>query len=133
MCILTYIIHVGGVKLDVGNLIKTLRKQQNMTASELGQAIGKDRATIYRYENGDIGDLPISVILPLAKKLNVSPFYLLGWEQDLSLPPSLATLIKDPELMDLLNKILQLTPSERKQFIQILDNRITALQKTSDQ
>src|SRR5690606_37135277 len=46
----------------------------------LGEAIGKNRATIYRYEKNEIEDMPYTIVSKLAKALNLSPSYLMGWE-----------------------------------------------------
>ncbi len=43
--------------------------------------LNKNRATIYRYENGDIENMPIDVLEPLAKALNTTPAYLMGWQE----------------------------------------------------
>lgn len=53
-----------------------------MSAEQLAEIVGKDRATIYRYEKGDIENMPYAVIEPLADALNVSPAYLMGWEEE---------------------------------------------------
>lgn len=66
--------------MTTGERIKQLRKQLNLSADELGALIGKDRSTIYRYENGDINNAPIEIIAPLAKALKTTPQYLLGWD-----------------------------------------------------
>lgn len=68
--------------MDVGYRIKQRRKQLKMSADRLGEVIGKNRATIYRYESGDIENMPIEALEPIAKALNVSPAYLMGWEDD---------------------------------------------------
>ncbi len=62
----------------IGAKIKKLRKKHNMTAEALGVAIGKDRATVYRYENGELDDPPISIVLSLCEALCVTPGDLLG-------------------------------------------------------
>ena len=49
---------------------------------ELATRLNKNRATIYRYENGDIEDMPITVLEPLAKALNTTPAYIMGWEEE---------------------------------------------------
>lgn len=51
-----------------------------MSADKLAELINKNRATIYRYEKNEIENMPYDVIEPLAKVLNVSPAYLMGWE-----------------------------------------------------
>ena len=61
--------------------LKRLRKEQGLSADELGAMIGKDRSTIYRYERGDIENATIDVIPKLAKALQTTPQYLLGWEE----------------------------------------------------
>ena len=35
---------------------------------------------MYRYENGDIENLPLSMLDSLAKALDTTPAYLMGWE-----------------------------------------------------
>lgn len=67
--------------MSVGERIKRRRKQLKMSADELGAKIGKNRATIYRYESSEIENLSIELIPSLARALNVSPAYLMGWEQ----------------------------------------------------
>lgn len=67
--------------MTVGERIKARRKQLKMSADELGKRIGKNRATIYRYESSEIEDMPYNIVLPLAEALNVTPAYLMGWEE----------------------------------------------------
>ena len=51
-----------------------------MSAEELAKRLGKDRSTIYRYEKGDIENLPLDILEPIAKALETTPQYLMGWE-----------------------------------------------------
>lgn len=66
--------------MTIGERIKYLRKKRGISADKLAELIGKDRATIYRYENKDIEKMPTSVLEPLAKALGTTPAYLMGWE-----------------------------------------------------
>lgn len=68
--------------MTIGQKIKDLRKQLNMSVDELAEKLGKNRATIYRYERGDIENLPLDVLEPLANALNTTPGYLMGWEEN---------------------------------------------------
>jgi transcriptional regulator with XRE-family HTH domain len=52
-----------------------------MSAEELAKRIGKDRSTVFRYEKGDIENLPLDILEPIAKALNTTPQYLMGWEE----------------------------------------------------
>ena len=67
--------------MTTGERLKRLRKDLGLSADELGAMIGKDRSTIYRYERGDIDKATIDVIPPLARALQTTPQYLLGWDE----------------------------------------------------
>lgn len=65
--------------MTIGDRIKNRRIQLGLTAEELGIEIGKNKATVYRYENGDIENLPTSILEPLSLALSTTPDYLMGW------------------------------------------------------
>lgn len=67
-----------------GERIKERRIASGLSVTELAQLIGKDRATLYRYENGSIDDIPVSTLTRIADVLRTSPTYLIGWDNDLS-------------------------------------------------
>lgn len=78
--------------MKIGERIKYLREKQHMSADELGAKIGKSRATIYRYEKGEIENLPVPVLIPLAMALNVTPAELLESTEDPVIPvPHIST------------------------------------------
>lgn len=68
--------------MTVGERIKTRRKELGMTVDELAEKLGKNRATVYRYERDDIENLPASVLAPLAEALETTPDDLMGWYED---------------------------------------------------
>ena len=70
------------MKVTIGERIKLRRQELGMSADDLAARLGKNRATIYRYESDEIENLPINVLEPLAKILNVSPAYLMGWKNE---------------------------------------------------
>ena len=65
--------------MNTGDRIKQRRIELGLTADDLAQKIGKSRATIYRYENGDIENMPTPILEPLAKALDTTPADLMGW------------------------------------------------------
>lgn len=78
------LVYAIGVKerselMKFGERLKKRRLELQISAGELASLIGKNRATIYRYEKGDIGNVPLDVIDPLAEALNTTPEYLMGW------------------------------------------------------
>jgi transcriptional regulator with XRE-family HTH domain len=68
--------------MSVGQRIKHRRKELGISADKLGEIIGKNRATIFRYENGDIENMPLDVVEPIAKALLTTPQYLMGWDEE---------------------------------------------------
>ena len=68
--------------MTVGERIQQRRKELEMTAAELGRRIGKNRSTVFRYENGDIDKLPVDVLKPIAEALLTTPEALMGWDGD---------------------------------------------------
>jgi transcriptional regulator with XRE-family HTH domain len=71
----------GGDLVNIGTRIKQRRKELKMSADDLGKRLGKDRSTIYRYEKGDIENLPLDILEPIAKALLTTPQFLMGWEK----------------------------------------------------
>lgn len=67
--------------MSIGQRIKVQRKRQGLSIDELAYKISKNRTTIYRYENGDIENLPLGILDSLANTLNTTPAYLMGWEE----------------------------------------------------
>jgi transcriptional regulator with XRE-family HTH domain len=58
--------------------LKTARSERNITATELAEALGINKATVYRYENAEIGKVKTVTINAIADYLNVNPDYLIG-------------------------------------------------------
>lgn len=67
--------------MTIGQRIKERRKALGISADALGKKLGKDRSTVFRYENGDIEKLPIDILRPIADALLTTPEYLMGWEE----------------------------------------------------
>lgn len=67
--------------MNTGDRIKQRRMELGLTVDDLAERINKSRATIYRYENGDIENMPTTILEPLAKALYTTPADLMGWEQ----------------------------------------------------
>ena len=67
--------------MTIGDRIKSRRKHLGISAEELAKRIGKDRSTVFRYEKGDIENLPLDILEPIAKALGTTPQYLMGWDE----------------------------------------------------
>lgn len=64
----------------ISDRIRARREELGLSVAELAKRLGKNRATVYRYESNDIEDMPSSVLEPLAKALQTTPAYLMGWD-----------------------------------------------------
>ncbi len=103
--------------MRIGERIKQRRLELGYTADMLAKMLNKNRATIYRYENGDIENMPIDVLEPLAKALNTTPAYLMGWndsEQSVE-PKSKDGYYTDPEAAEFA-EYLRTRPGARMLF-----------------
>lgn len=67
--------------MTMGEQIKQLRLERNMTLEELGNKVGVGKSTVRKWENGMIANMRRDKIAKLASALDVSPAYLMGWEQ----------------------------------------------------
>ena len=68
--------------MTIGERIKQRRLELGLSADDVAAALGKNRATVYRYESNAIEKLPTTVLEPLAEVRNTTPAYLMGWEDD---------------------------------------------------
>lgn len=93
--------------MNVGKRIRERRKELNISVDELAKRLNKNRTTVYRYEKGDIENLPIDILDPLAKALDTTPAYLMGW--DLRSSNDAATI---GELLKLMRTQRNMTVSE---------------------
>lgn len=70
--------------MTIGDRIKQRRLEIGLTVDQLADKIGKNRATVYRYESKEIEKFPIDILSPLAEALHTTPAYLMGWEDSVN-------------------------------------------------
>lgn len=66
---------------SIGTRLKALRKEKKLNQTELATLLGKSLRTVQKYENGDI-ELSLANINDIAKKLDTTATYLLGYQID---------------------------------------------------
>ena len=82
--------------MTTGDRMKARRKELKLSAEDVATALNVSRATIFRYEKGDIEKLPGTALEPLAKVLQTTVAYLMGWSAESSpagVTPSIANLV----------------------------------------
>ena len=65
-----------------GERIKSLREKIGLSSSELALKIDVSKQNMYKYENDIITNIPSDKIELIAKCLNVSPAYIMGWDNN---------------------------------------------------
>lgn len=71
--------------MTMGQRISELRIAHNMSMEELGKYLGVGRSAIFKYEKGQVENLPRSTIEKMAILFGVSPSYIMcfdEWEKD---------------------------------------------------
>ena len=67
--------------MTLGQKLKTRREQLHLTQREVAAKVGVAIQTIYKYENEIVTNLPLDRLELLADALEVTPAYLMGWEE----------------------------------------------------
>lgn len=68
--------------MKVGELLKKLRTDKDLSLDDVAKQLGLARQTLYKYETGLITNIPLTRIEELAKIYNVTPGYIMGWEDE---------------------------------------------------
>lgn len=89
--------------MEVKDIIKNRRLELDLTLEQIAVQVGVSKPTVMRWENGDIENMRADKIAKLAKALNTTPVYLMGWTED-------------KEIMDSSNNNakVDLTPKEKE-------------------
>ena len=69
---------------SVGSRIKRIRTDLGISQVDFANRIGVSKQTLYKYENDLITNIPSDKIEAVAKVGNVTPAYLMGWEDSSS-------------------------------------------------
>ena len=69
--------------MTIGDRIKKQRELLGISQVELAEKIKVSKQTLYKYENNIITNIPSDKIEIIGKVLEVSPSYLMGWEDNL--------------------------------------------------
>lgn len=111
-------------ELTMGQKIKALRKDHNLTLEQVGDAVGVGKSTVRKWENGMISNMRRDKIANLAKVLQTTPAYLMGWDESVT---AIETTTKNQLEYRLLETFREMTPEEQQLMASmikmILDSR----------
>ncbi len=68
--------------MSIGERMKERRLALGLTLNDLSEKAGVSRQTIFRYENGEIKNIPSDKIELIARALETTPSFLMGWEDN---------------------------------------------------
>ncbi len=68
--------------MTVGERIAMIRQSRGLSQEDVSKMVDISRQAIYKYEKGIITNIPLDRIEALAKALQVTPAYIMGWEGD---------------------------------------------------
>ena len=74
--------------MTVGERIRALREEKDMSLAEVARQIGIGRSTLYKYETGTIRNIPPDNIHALANFFGVTRPYLMGWTDERNINPA---------------------------------------------
>ena len=70
--------------MTIGERLKELRERLGMSQVDFASKINVSKQTLYKYENNIITNIPSDKIEAAAKISNVSPAYLMGWDNNIA-------------------------------------------------
>lgn len=68
---------------EIGRRIQERRKALNISVVDIAAYTGLSKATIHRYENGEIQNIKLPVLETIASILNVNPLWLIGKSENM--------------------------------------------------
>lgn len=66
----------------INKRIREARIKKNLTLLEVANKLGVSEATVQRYESGEIKNIKHKTIQDLSNIFDVSPSFLMGWDED---------------------------------------------------
>ena len=121
--------------MTIGQRIKKLRDDANMQQTELAERINVKKQTLYKYENDIVTNIPSDKIETIARTFNVTPAYLMGWEdENVDVMKEFEDFIEknhilQSKIMTYLNMFSKLSPESQDNVIDYIDYQITKEKK----
>lgn len=106
-----------------GERIRMLRERARMTQDDLAKRLNTTKQTIHKYEKNIVTNIPSDRIEELAKVLDSTPEYILGWENINPVEQAVfeARILKDKELMDMVKLYMNLSESKKRAVRQMVE------------
>lgn len=116
---------MGSKQRTIGERIEKVREFRGLSREELGEAIGKDGALIYRYETGCVSKMRNEVLEKISVKLEAPLSYLMGDSNEFE--NNFRKEDKSGNRVKLIEKTIHLISELTDDEIQILDEALDIL------
>ena len=122
--------------MTVGDRIRNHRKLSGISQTDLAEKIGVSKQTLYKYEKNVITNIPSDKIEEIAKVLNVSETWLMGYEINekesigkVEKGKSLAKLIANDNMLDAVVKLSKLQPEDKEMVVNLINSLYEKIEK----
>ena len=103
-----------------GQKIKAAREARGMTQEELGASCGTTKQTIFKYENDIVTNIPMDRIEQIAFALDISPSFIMGWDEPRVVPTPAPAQELSPVEASLVSDFRQLSPEGKEYILQTM-------------
>lgn len=104
--------------MEFKDLIKNRRIKLGLTLEDVGKIVGVSKATVQRWESGEISNMRRDKILLLAKALHTTPAYLMGWEAESKKESEM-----NQKLIELIDSLTEEQVAETLNYIEYLKSK----------
>lgn len=105
-----------------GARIKRLREAKGLTQEELAKRLNTTKQTISKYEKEIVTNIPSDRIENMAKVLDSTPEYILGWEKIQKNNDIMADIVvrmrMDDDFLSVVEKVYKITDKEQLQSVE---------------
>ena len=109
--------------MTMGEYIKYLRTERNLSQEELGKMVGVQRAAVQKWENGHVENIKRSTIKKLSAIFNVSPCDLMKWDEETQTISSIETKY-NKTVTEALNLFQQLDDFDQERIIERMETML---------
>ncbi len=102
--------------MTVGDRIRQVRIEKDITQQELADCAGVSKQAVYKYENNIVTNIPMDKLSLIASKLGVTPCFLMGWEDNNSVPDTIKAALQqeDGKVAEIMELFVNL-PADKQQ------------------
>lgn len=99
--------------MTVGDRIRERREYLGISQTDLAKRIKVSKQTLYKYEMNVVTNIPSDKIERIGEVLKISPSYLMGWQENLSVAKTefselIPDILSDGVLMEHIQKLVKL-------------------------